>query len=52
MSEENGVQAAVDHLLTDPDKDAANAPAAPQTIGGEPTSDRPGQHTVPDDEED
>ena len=52
---ENVAQEIVDDLLTDPDADASTKPAPlpPQTVDAEPTGGRPGQHRVPDgDEED
>lgn len=54
MTKENAAQELADDLLTDPDKNAAGTSALlpPQTIEAEPTSGRPGQHAVPDDEED
>lgn len=52
MSKENAAQNVVDDLLTDPDKDAVAAPLPPQTVEAEPTSDRPGQHAVLDNEDD
>lgn len=54
MTKENTAQELADDLLTDPDKDAGARPAPlpPQTIDAEPTSGRPGQHRVADDEED
>lgn len=53
MAEKNTAQEVADDLLTDPDKDADTKPAPlpPQTIDAEPTSDRPGQHRVADDDE-
>lgn len=52
MAEDNAARTLMDDLLTDPDKDAAAAPLPPQTVEAEPTSDRPGQHRVADDDED
>lgn len=54
MTKNNTAQEVADDLLSDPDKDAAGTPAVlpPQTTEAEPTSDRPGQHSVPDDEDD
>lgn len=49
--EKNAVQEVAADLITDPDKDATAAPLPPQTTDAEPTSDRPGQHRVPDDED-
>ena len=51
MEKENTAQSIADDLFTDPDKDAATQPLPPQTSEAEPTSDRPGQHRVDDDEE-
>ena len=54
MDTQNAAQTIADDLLSDPDRDAQGKPAPlpPQTVEGEPTSGRPGQHSVPDDEED
>lgn len=52
MPDENTAHTLVDDLLTDPDKDASAKPLPPQTSEAEPTSDRPGQHRVADDDED
>ena len=51
MDKENAAQGIADELLTDPDKDAVGRPMPPQTSEAEPTSDRPGQHAVIDDED-
>lgn len=52
--DKNAAQELADDLITDPDKDAGGKPAPlpPQTTDAEPTSDRPGQHRVADDDED
>lgn len=52
MADENAARTLADDLLTDPDKDAVTQPLPPQTTDAEPTGDRPGQHRVPDDDED
>lgn len=54
MTDKNAAQEVADDLFTDPDADASGKPAPlpPQTIDAEPTSDRPGQHRVDDDEDD
>lgn len=53
MSEANGARELADNLLTDPNADAAGKPVPlpPQTVDAEPTSDRPGQHRVADDDD-
>ncbi len=51
---DNAAQEVVADLLADPDKDVERRPAPlpPQTTEAEPTSDRPGQHRVAEDEAD
>ena len=52
MEKESAAQSIAEDLFTDPDKDATGHPLPPQTLEAEPTSDRPGQHRVDDDEDD
>jgi cell division septation protein DedD len=52
MSDKNAAQELADDMLTNPDKDAAEVPLPPQTIDAEPTSGRPGQVRVEEDDDD
>ena len=54
MTGKNAAQELADDILTDPDRDAASTPAPlpPQTVDAEPTSDRPGQERVSEDDDD
>ena len=53
MDKDNAAQDLAENLLTDPDRDAGGAPKPlpPQTTDAEPTSGRPGQHRVADDDD-
>ncbi len=49
--DKNTAQEIAEDLITDPDAAAGTGKLPPQTTNAEPTSDRPGQPRIPDDED-